>query len=155
MPFRWFTHQSSILCTPSFDGLHTDHFQSARQFNRLPTVVHSVTLLITQVFNTPAKKRLVVDKSSGILLHFRPAYTIRPRPSQQRSPPASTSPPPEHGEGTREVAFRMATPLRSRQRHRRPETGQGAAKRLARGFIRSLGTSTRSMPQKTISQTAS
>ena len=54
-----------MVHTPIFDGLHTAHFQNARKIKQLPTFIHSVTLFITQVFNTLAKSKQPVDNSKN------------------------------------------------------------------------------------------
>ena len=36
-----------MVYTPSFDGLHTDHFENANRFKCLEAVIHSVTLYLT------------------------------------------------------------------------------------------------------------
>ena len=57
--FHTLERPNSTSHTPAaiFDGLHTDHFENAKQFKCLATAIHSVTLFLTEVFNT--RKSLV------------------------------------------------------------------------------------------------
>ncbi|QDT57092.1 hypothetical protein Pan44_51580 [Caulifigura coniformis] len=46
---RWFTHRSSMVHTPEFDGLHTGHSGKPNGIRALPTAPEAVTQILTLI----------------------------------------------------------------------------------------------------------